>query len=160
MSKPFLALQPAAGRSHCARGRLSGRRVGVQMGLWDARRWCQAELATFRQRLLLWVGPRVVTFTWNFGGQGEIPRCADFARVDGDQSDLLMGRSTPTTAALKRRPDDYRVRERRGALESGSCRACASRGNIPDSPLRRLHRGKWLQLLQECDPYQARCCHL
>jgi ABC-type uncharacterized transport system substrate-binding protein len=134
------------------------RRVGVLMGLSSTDRGAQAEVAAFRQRLsaLGWTEGRNIHLEFRWAG-GDPALARTFAKeLMAINPDLLMGRSTPTTAALKRETSTIPIVFVNVAepIESGFVQSLARPGgNITGfTNFEGSIGGKWLQLLQECDP--------
>ena len=128
------------------------------MGLSPSDAGAQAELATFRQRLaaLGWIEGRNIHLEFRWPG-GDIALARTFAKeLVASNPDLLMGRSTPTTAALKQETSTIPIVFVNVAepLESGFVQSLARPGgNITGfTNFEGSIGGKWLQLLKECDP--------
>jgi putative ABC transport system substrate-binding protein len=134
------------------------RRVGVLMGLSASDAGAQAELATFRRRLaaLGWVEGRNIHLEFRWPG-ADIALARAFAKeLVASNPDLLMSRSTPTTAALKQETSTIPIVFVNVAepLESGFVQSLARPGgNITGfTNFEGSIGAKWLQLLKECDP--------
>ena len=87
------------------------RRVGVLMSLPQNDPGGQAEVAAFYQGLaaLGWVEGRNIRIEFRWPG-GDVERARAFAKeLVGLNPDVLVGRSTPTTAALKRETDSIPI---------------------------------------------------
>ena len=138
------------------------RTIGVLMGLSPIDAGAQAELETFRQRLgaLGWVEGRNIRLEFRWPG-GDIALARTFAKeLVASNPDLLMSRSTPTTAALKQETNTIPIVFVNVAepLESGFVQSLARPGgNITGfTNFDGSIGGKWLQLLKECDPRMTR----
>jgi putative ABC transport system substrate-binding protein len=134
------------------------RLIGVLMGLSPNDSGGQAEVAAFRQRLsaLGWVEGRNIRLEFRWQG-GDVALVQTFAReLVAINPDLLMGRSTPTTAALKHETSTIPIVFVNVAepIESGFVQSLAHPGgNITGfTNFEGSIGGKWLQLLKECDP--------
>jgi ABC-type uncharacterized transport system substrate-binding protein len=133
------------------------RQVGF-LGLSPTDPGAQAEVATFRQRLsaLGWVEGRNIHLEFRWSG-GDIALARTFAKeLVASNPDLLMGRSTPTTAALKQETSTIPIVFVNVAepTESGFVQSLGRPGgNITGfTNFEGSIGGKWLQLLKECDP--------
>jgi putative ABC transport system substrate-binding protein len=147
-----------------ARGQQTARvrQIGVLMGQSPSDAGAQAELATFRRRLaaLGWVEGRNVHLELRWAG-GDTALARAFAKeLVASNPDLLMGRSTPTTAALKQETSTIPIVFVNVAepIESGFVQTLARPGsNITGlTNFEGSIGGKWLQLLKECDPRMTR----
>jgi putative ABC transport system substrate-binding protein len=134
------------------------RQIGVLMGLSPSDAGAQAELTTFRQRLAVlgWVEGRNIHLEFRWPG-GDIALARTFAKeLVAINPNLLMSRSTPTTAALKQETSTIPIVFVNVAepIESGFVQSLARPGgNITGfTNFEGSIGGKWLQLLKECDP--------
>jgi putative ABC transport system substrate-binding protein len=147
-----------------ARAQQSGRvrRVGVLMNVVENDPGGVAEMADFRQGLaeLGWVADRNINIEFRWPG-GDLERAQALAKELVDlKPEVLISRSTPTTAALKRESDSIpivfvNVTE---PVEQGFVQSLARPGgNITGfTNFESMIGGKWLQLLKEVDPRIAR----
>jgi putative tryptophan/tyrosine transport system substrate-binding protein len=134
------------------------RQIGVLMGLPQSDVGAQAEIATFQRRLsaLGWVEGRNIHLEIRWAG-GDIALARTFAsELTAANPDVLLSRSTPTTAALKRETSTIPIVFVNVAepVESGFVQSLAHPGgNITGfTNFEGSIGGKWLQLLQEFDP--------
>jgi putative ABC transport system substrate-binding protein len=134
------------------------RQVGVLMGLPQSDAGAQMEIATFQRRLsaLGWLEGRNIHLDIRWAG-GDIALARKFAGELADANpDVLLARSTPTTAALKRETSTIPIVFVNVAepIASGFVQSLARpSGNITGfTNFEGSIGGKWLQLLQECDP--------
>ena len=138
------------------------RRVGVLMSLPQNDPGGQDEVVAFHQGLaaLGWVEGRNIRIEFRWPG-GDVERARAFAKeLVGLNPDVLVGRSTPTTAALKQETDSIpivfvNVAEpvRSGFVEN----LARPGGNITGfTNFEGSIGGKWLQLLKEVDPHITR----
>jgi len=138
------------------------RRIGVLMNVVQDDAGGPAEVMALRQGLteLGWIEGRNIHVDFRWPG-GDIERAQTFAKeLVGLRPDVLIGRSTPTTAALKRETGTIpiifvNVTEpvEQGFVESLS----RPGGNITGfTNFEASIGGKWLQLLKEADPRIAR----
>jgi putative ABC transport system substrate-binding protein len=134
------------------------RRIGVLMNVVQDDPGSQADVAAFRQGLaeLGWVEGRNIHIEFRWPG-ADIERAEAFAReLVGLRPDVLVGRSTPTTAALKRETSTIPIvfSNVSEPVESGFVENLARPGgNITGfSNFEGSIGGKWLQLLKEVDP--------
>jgi putative ABC transport system substrate-binding protein len=138
------------------------RHIGVLMNVVRDDPGGLADVAAFRQGLaeLGWVEGRNIDIEFRWPG-GDIERAQTFAKeLVGLRPDVLIGRSTPTTAALKQETGTIpiifvNVTE---PLEQGFVQSLARPGgNITGfTNFEASIGGKWLQLLKEVDPRIAR----
>jgi putative ABC transport system substrate-binding protein len=138
------------------------RRVGVLMNVVENDPGGVAEMADFRQGLaeLGWVADRNINIEFRWPG-GDLERAQALAKELVDlKPEVLLARSTPTTAALKRESDSIpivfvNVTE---PVEQGFVQSLARPGgNITGfTNFESMIGGKWLQLLKEVDPRIAR----
>jgi putative tryptophan/tyrosine transport system substrate-binding protein len=138
------------------------RHVGVLMNVPQDDVGGLAEVAAFRQGLaeLGWVEGRNIRAEFRWPGS-DIEHAQTFAReLVRLRPDLLMGRSTPTTAALKQETSTIpiifvNVTE---PVEQGFVQSLVRPGgNITGfTNFEASIGGKWLQLLKEADPRVAR----
>jgi putative tryptophan/tyrosine transport system substrate-binding protein len=154
----------AAAWSLAARAQQSGRmrRVGVLMNVLENDPGGVAEMADLRQGLaeLGWVADRNISIEFRWPG-GDLERAQALAKELFDlKPEVLLARSTPTTAALKRESDSIpivfvNVTE---PVEQGFVQTLARPGgNITGfTNFESMIGGKWLQLLKEVDPRIAR----
>ena len=138
------------------------RRVGVLMSLPQNDPGGQAEVAAFYQGLaaLGWVEGRNIRIEFRWPG-GDVERARAFAKeLVGLNPDVLVGRSTPTTAALKRETDSIPIVFVNVAEPVGSGfveNLVRPGGNITGfTNFDGSIGGKWLQLLKEVDPHITR----
>jgi putative ABC transport system substrate-binding protein len=134
------------------------RRVGVLMNVIQGDPSGLAEVGAFRQGLtdLGWIERQNVDITFRWPGS-DIERARAFAKeLVGLQLDVLVGRSTPTTAALKQETNSIpiifvNIPE---PVEQGFVQSLARPGaNITGfSNFEASIGGKWVQLLKEVDP--------
>jgi putative ABC transport system substrate-binding protein len=138
------------------------RRVGVLMNVVQEDAGGPPEVMALRQGLteLGWIERRNIQVDLRWPG-GDIERAQTFAKeLVGLRPDVLIGRSTPTTAALKREAGTIpiifvNVTE---PVEQGFVESLARPGgNITGfTNFEASIGGKWLQLLKEADPRIAR----
>jgi putative tryptophan/tyrosine transport system substrate-binding protein len=138
------------------------RRIGVLMLFLQDEPTGQAEIAAFRMGLAEqgWVEGRNIHIDFRWAG-GDLERAQAFAKELVDlKPDVLIGRSTPTTAALKRETNSIpivfvNIVE---PVESGFVQNFVRPGgNITGfTNFEASIGGKWLQLLKELDPRIAR----
>jgi putative tryptophan/tyrosine transport system substrate-binding protein len=138
------------------------RRVGVLMNVVENDPGGLVEMADLRQGLaeLGWVEERNIHIEFRWPG-GDIERAQTLAmELVQLKPDVLLARSTPTTAALKRESDSIpivfvNVTE---PVEQGFVQSLARPGgNITGfTNFESKIGGKWLQLLKEVDPRIAR----
>jgi putative ABC transport system substrate-binding protein len=138
------------------------RHVGVLMNVVQQDPGGSADVTAFRQGLadLGWIEGRNIDIQFRWPG-GDIERVRTFAReLVGLRPDVLIGRSTPTTAALKQETATIpiifvNVPE---PAEQGFVQSLARPGgNITGfTNFEASIGGKWLQLLKEVDPRIAR----
>jgi putative tryptophan/tyrosine transport system substrate-binding protein len=138
------------------------RHVGVLMNAVKDDPGGPAEVMAFRQGLteLGWIEGRNIDIEFRWPG-GDIDRVQTLAKeLVGLRPDVLIGRSTPTTAALKQETGTIpiifvNVTE---PVEQGFVQALARPGgNITGfTNFEASIGGKWLQLLKEVDPRIAR----
>jgi putative ABC transport system substrate-binding protein len=150
---PFAARAQQGGRM---------RRLGVLMNIVENDPGGVAETAELRQGLaeLGWVADRNINIDFRWPG-GDLDRAQALAKELVDlKPEVLLARSTPTTAALKRESDSIpivfvNVTE---PVEQGFVRSLAQPGgNITGfTNFESMVGGKWLQLLKEIDPRIAR----
>jgi putative ABC transport system substrate-binding protein len=157
-------LSGAAAWPLTARAQQSGRmrRVGVLMNVVENDPGGVAEMADLRQGLaeLGWVADRNINIEFRWPG-GDLERAQALAKELVDlKPEVLLARSTPTTAALKRESDSIpivfvNVTE---PVEQGFVQSLAQPGgNITGfTNFESMIGGKWLQLLKEVDPRIAR----
>jgi putative ABC transport system substrate-binding protein len=138
------------------------RHVGVLMNVVQEDPGGVADVMAFRQGLaeLGWIEGRNIHIEFRWPG-GDIDRVQTFAKeLVGLRPDVLIGRSTPTTAALKQETTTIpiifvNVTE---PAEQGFVQSLARPGgNITGfTNFEASIGGKWLQLLKEVDPRIAR----
>jgi putative tryptophan/tyrosine transport system substrate-binding protein len=138
------------------------RHVGVLMNVIQADPGGTADVMAFRQGLadLGWIEGRNIHIEFRWPG-GDIDHVQTFAKeLVGMRPDVLIGRSTPTTAALKQETATIpiifvNVPE---PAEQGFVQSLAGPGgNITGfTNFEASIGGKWLQLLKEVDPRIAR----
>jgi putative tryptophan/tyrosine transport system substrate-binding protein len=138
------------------------RHIGVLMSVIQEDPGGAADVMAFRQGLaeLGWIEGRNIDVQFRWPG-GDIERIQTFAKeVVGLRPDVLIGRSTPTTAALKQETATIpiifvNVPE---PAEQGFVQSLARPGgNITGfTNFEASIGGKWLQLLKEVDPRIAR----
>jgi putative tryptophan/tyrosine transport system substrate-binding protein len=138
------------------------RRIGVLMNVVQEDPGGPADVMAFRQGLseLGWIEGRNVDIEFRWPG-GDINRIQTLAKeLVGLRPDVLIGRSTPTTAALKQETATIpiifvNVPE---PVEQGFVQTLARPGrNITGfTNFEASIGGKWLQLLKEVDPRIAR----
>jgi len=138
------------------------RHVGVLMNVVQEDSGGAAEVTAFRQGLaeLGWIEGRNIVVQFRWPG-GDIDRVQTFAKeLVGLRPDVLIGRSTPTTAALKQETATIpiifvNVTE---PAEQGFVQSLARPGgNITGfTNFEASIGGKWLQLLKEVNPRMAR----
>ena len=138
------------------------RHVGVLMNVVQEDPGGPADVMAFRQGLaeLGWIEGRNIDIEFRWPG-GDIDRVQTFAKeLVGLRPDVLIGRSTPTTAALKQETSTIpiifvNVTE---PVEQGFVQSLARPGgNITGfTNFEASIGGKWLQLLKEVDPRIAR----
>jgi putative ABC transport system substrate-binding protein len=138
------------------------RHVGVLMSVIQEDPGGAADVKAFRQGLaeLGWIEGRNIHIEFRWPG-GDIDRVQTFAKeLVGLRPDVLIGRSTPTTAALKQETATIpiifvSVPE---PVEQGFVQGFARPGgNITGfTNFEASIGGKWLQLLKEIDPRIAR----
>jgi ABC-type uncharacterized transport system substrate-binding protein len=138
------------------------RHVGVLMNVVQEDPGGAADVMAFRQGLaeLGWIEGRNIHIEFRWPG-GDIDRVQTFAKeLVGLRPDVLIGRSTPTTAALKQETATIpiifvNVPE---PVEQGFVQSFARPGgNITGfTNFEASIGGKWLQLLKEVDPRIAR----
>jgi putative tryptophan/tyrosine transport system substrate-binding protein len=138
------------------------RRVGVLMNVVQEDPGGSSDVMAFRQGLaeLGWIEGRNVDIEFRWPG-GDINRIQTLAKeLVGLRPDVLIGRSTPTTAALKQETATIpiifvNVPE---PVEQGFVQTLARPGrNITGfTNFEASIGGKWLQLLKEVDPRIAR----
>ena len=138
------------------------RHVGVLMNVVQEDPGGAADVMAFRQGLadLGWIDGRNIHIEFRWPG-GDIDRVQTFAKeLVGLRPDVLIGRSTPTTAALKQETATIpiifvNVPE---PVEQGFVQSFARPGgNITGfTNFEASIGGKWLQLLKEVDPRIAR----
>jgi putative tryptophan/tyrosine transport system substrate-binding protein len=143
-----------------ARAQQSGqmRRLGVLMSVVENDPGGVAEVADLRQGLaeLGWVTDRNINIDFRWPG-GDLDRAKALAKELVDlKPEVLLARSTPTTAALKRESDSIpivfvNVTE---PVQQGFVQSLAQPGgNITGfTNFESMVGGKWLQLLKEVDP--------
>ena len=134
------------------------RHVGVLMNVVQEDPGGPAEVMALRKGLseLGWVEGRNIRVEFRWPG-GDIERAQTFAKeLVGLRPDVLIGRSTPTTSALKRETDTIpiifvNVTE---PVEQGFVQSLARPGGIITgfTNFEASIGGKWLQLLKEVDP--------
>jgi putative tryptophan/tyrosine transport system substrate-binding protein len=134
------------------------RRLGVLMSVVENDPGGVAEVADLRQGLaeLGWVTDRNINIDFRWPG-GDLDRAKALAKELVDlKPEVLLARSTPTTAALKRESDSIpivfvNVTE---PVEQGFVQSLAQPGgNITGfTNFESMVGGKWLQLLKEVDP--------
>jgi putative ABC transport system substrate-binding protein len=154
-----VAMLPVAARAQ--RARLAGH-VGVLMSVVEDDRGGLAEVEALRQGLteLGWVEGRNLNIEFRWPG-GNLDRAQAMAMELVElKPDVLLARSSPTTAALKRESGSIpivfvNVTE---PVEQGFVQTLARPGgNITGfSNFESMIGGKWLQLLKEVDPRIAR----
>jgi putative ABC transport system substrate-binding protein len=138
------------------------RHVGVLMNVVQEDPGGPADVTAFRQGLaeLGWIEGRNIDIEFRWPG-GDIERVQTFAKeLVALRRDVLIGRSTPTTAALKQETATIpiifvNVPE---PVEQGFVQSLARPGgNITGfTNFEASIGGKWLQLLKEVDPRIAR----
>jgi putative tryptophan/tyrosine transport system substrate-binding protein len=138
------------------------RHVGVLMNVVQEDPGGSADVMAFRQGLadLGWIEGRNINIAFRWPG-GDIERVQTFAKeLVGLRPEVLIGRSTPTTAALKQETGTIpiifvNVPE---PVEQGFVQSLARPGgNITGfTNFEASIGGKWLQLLKEVDPRIAR----
>jgi ABC transporter substrate binding protein len=138
------------------------RRIGVLMNVVQEDPGGPGEVMAFRQGLteLGWIEGRNIDIEFRWPG-GDTERAQTFAKeLVGLRPDVLVGRSTPTTAALKQKTGTIpiifvNVPE---PVEQGFVQSLARPGgNITGfTNFEASIGGKWLQLLKEVDPWIAR----
>jgi putative ABC transport system substrate-binding protein len=138
------------------------RHVGVLMNVVQEDPGGPADVMAFRQGLaeLGWIEGRNINIQFRWPG-GDVERVQTFAKeLVGLRPDVLIGRSTPTTAALKQETASIsiifvNVPE---PAEQGFVQSLARPGgNITGfTNFEASIGGKWLQLLKEVDPRIAR----
>ena len=138
------------------------RHVGALMNVVQEDPGGAADVVAFRQGLaeLGWIEGRNIQIEFRWPG-GDIDRVQTFAKeLVGLRPDVLIGRSTPTTAALKQETATIpiifvNVPE---PVEQGFVQGFARPGgNITGfTNFEASIGGKWLQLLKEVDPRIAR----
>ena len=138
------------------------RRVGVLMNVVENDPGGLLEMADFRQGLaeLGWIEGRNIHIEFRWPG-GDLDRAQTMAtELVALKPDVLLARSSPTTAALKRESGSIpivfvNVTE---PVEQGFVQTLARPGgNITGfSNFESMIGGKWLQLLKEVDPRIAR----
>jgi putative tryptophan/tyrosine transport system substrate-binding protein len=153
------AVWPVMGRAQQAERM---RHIGVLMSVIQEDPGGAADVMAFRQGLaeLGWIEGRNIDVQFRWPG-GDIERIQTFAKeVVGLRPDVLIGRSTPTTAALKQETATIpiifvNVPE---PAEQGFVQSLARPGgNITGfTNFEASIGGKWLQLLKEVDPRIAR----
>ena len=134
------------------------RHLGVLMNVVQEDPGGSADVMAFRQGLaeLGWIEGRNIDIAFRWPG-GDIDRIRTFAKeLAGLRPDVLIGRSTPTTAALKQETAAVpiifvNVPE---PVEQGFVESLARPGgNITGfTNFEASIGGKWLQLLKEVDP--------
>jgi putative ABC transport system substrate-binding protein len=147
-----------------ARAQQSGRmrRVGVLMSTLENDPGGVAEMADLRQGLaeLGWVADRNISIEFRWPG-GDLERAQTLAKELVDlKPEVLLARSTPTTAALKRDGGSIPIvfvnvtePEQQGFVQS----LARPGGNITGfTNFESGIGGKWLQLLKEVEPRIAR----
>src|SRR5215470_2078501 len=152
-ASPFLALaQPSE----------QMRRVGVLMSLLPDDPVGVADIAAFRRGLadLGWIEGRNIHIEYRWPG-GDVERAQVLAKeLVALRPDVLLARSTPTTAALKRETDTIPIVFVNVAepIESGFVQTLGRPGgNITGfTNFEASIGGKWLQLLKEADPRVVR----
>jgi putative ABC transport system substrate-binding protein len=139
-----------------------GRRVGVLMNVVQEDTSGPAEVMAFRQGLteLGWIEGRNIDIAFRWPGS-DIERTHTFAKeLVGLRPDVLIGRSSPTTAALKQAAGTIPIIFVNVAapVEQGFVQSLARPGgNITGfTNFEASIGGKWLQLLKEADPRIAR----
>jgi putative ABC transport system substrate-binding protein len=148
-ASPFLALaQPSE----------QMRRVGVLMSLLPDDPVGVADIAAFRRGLadIGWIEGRNIHIEYRWPG-GDVERAQVLAKeLVALRPDVLLARSTPTTAALKRETDTIPIVFVNVAepIESGFVQTLGRPGgNITGfTNFEASIGGKWLQLLKEVDP--------
>jgi putative ABC transport system substrate-binding protein len=153
------AVWPVIGRAQQAERM---RHVGVLMSVIQEDPGGAADVMAFRQGLaeLGWIEGRNIYVQFRWPG-GDIERIQTFAKeLVGLRPDVLIGRSTPTTAALKQETATIpiifvNVPE---PAEQGFVQSLARPGgNLTGfTNFEASIGGKWLQLLKEVDPRIAR----
>src|ERR1700674_542692 len=145
-----------------ARAQQGVRRVGVLMNALQGDPGGQAEIAAFAKGLAEqgWVEGRNIHVEFRWPG-GDIERVQAFAKeLAGLRPDVLLSRSTPATAALKRETATIPIVfvNLPEPVEAGFVQSLARPGgNITGfSGFDGSIAGKWLQLLKEVDPKIAR----
>jgi putative ABC transport system substrate-binding protein len=146
----------------CAQQSGRMRRVGVLMNVVENDPGGVAEMADFRRGLaeLGWVADRNINIEFRWPG-GDLERAQALAKELVDRKpEVLLARSTPTTAALKRESDSIpivfvNVTE---PVEQGFVQSLARPGGSITgfTNFESMIGGKWLQLLKEVDPMIAR----
>jgi putative tryptophan/tyrosine transport system substrate-binding protein len=134
------------------------RRVGVLMSVVPDDPGGTTDAAAFRQGLadFGWVEGRNIQIELRWPG-GDVERAQVFAKeLVGLKPDVLLARSTPTTAALKRETGVIPIVFVNVAepVESGFARTLARPGGhiTGFTNFEASIGGKWLQLLKEADP--------
>jgi putative ABC transport system substrate-binding protein len=145
-----------------ARAQQGVRRVGVLMNALQGDPGGQAEIAAFQKGLAEqgWVEGRNIHLESRWPG-GDIERVQAFAKeLAGLRPEVLLSRSTPATAALKRETATIPIVfvNLPEPVEAGFVQSLARPGgNITGfSGFDGSIAGKWLQLLKEVDPKIAR----
>jgi putative ABC transport system substrate-binding protein len=138
------------------------RRVGILMNVVQEDPSGSAEATALRQGLmeLGWIEGRNIEIEFRWPG-GDIDRIQTFAReLEGRRPDVLVGRSSPAIAALKREAPNIptifvNLTE---PIEQGFVESLARPGgNITGfTNIEPSFGGKWLQLLKEIDPRISR----
>jgi ABC-type uncharacterized transport system substrate-binding protein len=148
-ASPFLALaQPGE----------QMRRVGVLMSVLQGDPTGVADVAAFRKGLaeLGWIEGRNIQIEYRWPGS-DVERAQVLAKeLAGLKPDVLLARSTPTTAALKRETDTIPIVFVNVAepIQSGFVQTLARPGGhlTGFTNFEASIGGKWLQLLKEVDP--------
>jgi len=157
-----LAAAAAAPFSTLAQPGEQTRSVGVLMSFLQDDPAGVADVAAFRQRLteLGWIEGQNVRIEFRWAGS-DVERVRMLAKeLVGLKPDVLLARSTPPTAALKRETETIPIVFVNVAepIESGFVQTLARPGgNITGfTYFESSIGGKWLQLLKEADPRLAR----
>jgi putative tryptophan/tyrosine transport system substrate-binding protein len=138
------------------------RRVGVLMNVVQDDPGGPADVTAFRRGLteLGWIEGRNIDVEFRWPG-GDIERIQTFAKeLVGLRPDVLVGRSTPATAALKQETSTIPIIfvNAPEPVEQGFVQSLARPGgNVTGfTNFESSIGGKWLQLLKEVDPRIAR----
>ena len=153
-----LAAAAAAPFSTLAQPGEQTRSVGVLMSFLPDDPAGVADVAAFRQRLteLGWIEGQNIRIEFRWAGS-DVERARVLAKeLVGLKPDVLLARSTPLTAALKRETDAIPIVFVNVAepIESGFVQTLARPGGriTGFTSFEASTGGKWLQLLKEADP--------